>query len=60
MATPDTAATEVVSTAADVTRAASIIAHVKENNIAYLVGILISYQMGILENAYSYGAGICV
>ena len=51
---------EVVSTAADATRVASIIAHVKENNIAYLIGILISYQMGILENAYTYGSGICV
>lgn len=52
--------TEVISTATDATRVASIIAHVKENNIAYLVGILISYQMGILENAYTYGSGICV
>lgn len=59
MAEPATT-TECVSTAADMTRAASIIAHVKENNIAYLVGILISYQMGILENAYTYGSGICV
>lgn len=59
MALPETN-TEVVSAAVDTTRVASIVAHVKENNIAYLVGILISYQMGILENAYTYGTGICV
>lgn len=58
MATPDTAT--AVEATVEMTRAASIIAHVKENNIAYLVGILISYQMGILENAYTYGTGICV
>ena len=58
MATPDTAT--VVESTVEMTRAASIIAHVKENNIAYLVGILISYHMGILENAYTYGSGICV
>ena len=58
MASPDTAT--AVEATVEMTRAASIIAHVKENNIAYLVGILISYQMGILENAYTYGAGICV
>lgn len=57
MATPDTAT--AVESAVDMTRAATLVQHVKENNIAYLVGILISYQMGILEQAYTYVPTIC-
>lgn len=51
--------TEMVSAAAEVTRAASIMQHVKENNIAYLIGILISYQMGLLDQVVTYGSGVC-
>lgn len=58
MATADTAATAVESVA-DATRAASVLAHVKENNIAYLIGILISYQMGLLDQVVAYGSGVC-
>ena len=54
MATADTAVT--VESVADVTRAASVLAHVKENNIAYLIGILISYQMGLLDQVVAYGS----
>lgn len=59
MATPDTSSLEVVNTAADVTRAATVMQHVKENNIAYLIGILISYQMGLLDQVVTYGSGVC-
>ena len=50
---------ELVSAAADVTRAASVLQHVKENNLAYLLAVLISYQMGILEQVVTYGSGVC-
>ena len=50
---------EMVSAAAEVTKAASILQHVKENNIAYLLGVLISYQMGLLEQVVTYGSGVC-
>lgn len=50
---------ECVSTAADVTRAATILEHVKENNLAYLLAVLISYQMGLLDQVVTYGAGVC-
>lgn len=50
---------ECVSTAADVTRAATILEHVKENNLAYLLAVLISYQMGLLDQVVTYGTGIC-
>lgn len=38
---------------------ASVCAHVKENNVAYLVGVLIAYQIGILEKVFEYGTGMC-
>lgn len=58
MAPPETS-TEMVSAAAEVTKAASVLQHVKENNIAYLLGVLISYQMGLLDQVITYGTGVC-
>ena len=58
MATPDTASA-AAEAAIDTTRAVSIIEHVKENNIAYLLGVLISYQMGLLDQVVTYGTGVC-
>ena len=58
MATPDTASA-AADAAMDTARAASIIEHVKENNIAYLLGVLISYQMGLLDQVVTYGTGVC-
>jgi hypothetical protein len=40
-------------------RAAMIAQHVKENNLAYLIGLLISHQMGFLDQVFTYGTGIC-
>lgn len=57
MAMPDTAT--AVESAVEMTRAATIMQHVKENNLAYLVGLLISYQMGISEQAYTYVPTMC-
>lgn len=59
MATPDTTSIDAVNTAVEVTRAATVMEHVKENNIAYLIGILISYQMGLLDQVVTYGSGVC-
>ena len=58
MATPDTASA-AAEAAMDTTRAVSIIEHVKENNLAYLLGVLISYQMGLLDQVVTYGTGVC-
>lgn len=57
MASPDTAT--VVESTVEITKAASIMQHMKENNIAYLLGVLISYQMGLLDQVVTYGTGIC-
>jgi len=58
VATPDTVAS-AADVAVDTTRAVTILEHVKENNLAYLLGILISYQMGLLDQVVTYGTGVC-
>ena len=50
---------QMVETAVDGTRAATILQHVKENNIAYLLAVLISYQIGALDKLITYGTGVC-
>jgi hypothetical protein len=52
-------ANDAVAGAVQAGRMAIIIEHVKNNNIAYLIGVLISYQMGILDKVVSHGQGIC-
>lgn len=37
----------------------SIIAHVKENNVAYLVALLLAHSIGLMSEAQSYAAGVC-
>ena len=43
----------------ELTTVARLTLHVKENNIAYLVGMLIMYQLGILDKVFAYGIGMC-
>jgi len=60
MATPDTA-TAVVESAVDTSKLISVVEHIKQNNLAYLVGILISHQLGILDQVIVWGSssGLC-
>lgn len=48
--------TESVQQAAKVL---SILKHVKENNVSYLLGMFVLHSMGILEQAFTYGQGMC-
>lgn len=58
MATPDTADV-VLETAADTSKLITVFEHVKQNNIAYLIAIFVSHQMGILDQVITYGSGMC-
>jgi len=60
VATPDTAAA-VVETAADTSKLITVVEHIKQNNLAYLVGLLISHQLGILDQVIVWGSssGLC-
>lgn len=33
--------------------------NMKENNVSWMVAILVAYQMGILDKLLAYGAGMC-
>jgi len=37
----------------------SIVAHVRNNNVAYLLGIGIAHMIGITEKVWTYGNGMC-
>jgi hypothetical protein len=43
----------------DVTAIARLSIHVKKNNIAYMVGTLVAYQIGALDKAIAFGSGLC-
>ena len=59
MATPDTAATAVVETAAKASQGASVLAHIVERRLEYLIGTLIAHQLGFLDQLVTYGSGMC-
>jgi len=48
--------TETVQQAAKVL---SILKHVKENNVSYLLGMFVLHSMGVLDQALTYGQGMC-
>ena len=50
------AATDVCG---ELTTVARLSLHVKNNNIAYLVGMLVAYQIGILDKVFTFGSGVC-
>ena len=57
MPSPDTAT--AVESLTDATRAATMLEHVKENNVSYLLGSLIAYQLGLLDQLFVYTSGMC-
>ena len=59
MAMPET--TTIVETATDTSKLISVVEHIKQNNLAYLVGLLISHQLGILDQVIVWGSssGLC-
>jgi len=55
VATPDTIATDVITA----TKSATVLEHILERRIEYLVGTLIAHQMGLLDFLLVYGQGVC-
>ena len=33
--------------------------HVRNKNVAYLLGVLIAHMLGLLEKVWGYGSGMC-
>ena len=59
MATPDTAATAAIDTAVNATKAASLLSHIVERRLEYLIGTLVAHQLGFLDQVITYGSGMC-
>jgi len=39
---------------------ATIMAHIRQNNISYLIGVYVAYSMGLLGTVQTHVAGICI
>ena len=59
MATPDAAADAVVETVAKASQGASVLTHIVERRLEYLIGTLIAHQLGLIEQVMTYGSGMC-
>jgi hypothetical protein len=58
MVMSDTAAT-AAEAAVDTARGASLVAHIVERRLEYLIGTLIAHQLGLLDQLVTYGSGMC-
>lgn len=52
----ETTAIESVRTGVTI---ATILAHIRQNNISYLIGVYVAYSMGLLTEVSSHAAGVC-
>jgi hypothetical protein len=52
---PSEGAAAVVDTA----KSAAILNHIKQNNVSYLLGILIGHMLGLTDMVFEYGQGMC-
>jgi len=50
---------EVSSQAVQAAKALSVLKHIKNNNVSYLLGVFVLHSMGVLEKATTYGQGMC-
>jgi hypothetical protein len=58
MVTEDAAAT-AVETAVKASQGASVLTHIVERRLEYLIGTLIAHQLGLLDQLVTYGSGMC-
>ena len=63
MAAPETAAAATAETAVETivkgSQGASVLAHIVERRLEYLIGTLIAHQLGLLDQLVTYGSGMC-
>ena len=38
---------------------ASLLSHVRQNNVSYLLAVLIGHMLGLTEKVVDYGQGMC-
>ena len=59
MPTAYAAADAVVETVAKASQGASVLTHIVERRLEYLIGTLIAHQLGLIEQVMTYGSGMC-
>lgn len=53
---------ETASTSADVPVSSGslrLLLHLKDNQVQYLLGLLVLHQIGVLEKVYTHASGVC-
>lgn len=60
MALEETAAQVIkAENAVKASQGASVLAHIVERRIEYLIATLIAHQLGLLDTLVTYGSGMC-
>jgi hypothetical protein len=54
-----TDAERITGTVVQNARLAMIVEHMRANNLSYIVGTFVAWQMGLLDSVITYGSGIC-
>ena len=57
MVSPET--TNALDISVNAAKVGSVVAHVKKNNVSYLLGVLIGHMLGITDKVLDYGQGMC-
>jgi hypothetical protein len=57
--TSSDAAAAAVESVAKVSQGASVLTHIVERRLEYLMGTLIAHQLGLLDQLVTYGSGMC-
>ena len=47
------------TTSPDAGGVARLLLHLKDNNVSWMIGILVAYQIGALDKILEYGSGMC-
>ena len=53
------AAETITEAAVKASQGASVLAHIVERRLEYLIGTLIAHQLGLIEQVVTYGSGMC-
>jgi hypothetical protein len=46
-------------TAEQITKTAMVLTHIKNNNVSYLVGLLVLHTMGVIAPVMEKASGVC-
>ena len=50
---------DTTKTAVASVRTAAVLNHVRQNNVSYLLAVLIGHMLGLTERVFEHGSGMC-